>query len=122
MGEAASRAGKDKLAAEYFHEVLKEVEPELTKPSVDPSVPYLAADSYSGLGDLDLRKARQSGESSAKRRQGLRQARAWYLKSLETWHRIEHPRPVAPNGFDAGDPAKVTKKLQSCDAALSSSH
>jgi hypothetical protein len=44
-------------------------------------------------------------------------SRVWYLKSLEAWHRIDHP-PVAPAGFDAGDPAKVAKSLQFCDAAL----
>jgi hypothetical protein len=53
MGEAVSRAGNSELAADYFHQVLKEVEPELAKQNADDSVPYLAADSYSGLGDLE---------------------------------------------------------------------
>jgi hypothetical protein len=29
---------------------------------------------------------------------------------------------VAPSGFDAGDPVKVVRNLQLCDAALSSLH
>lgn len=118
MAEAASRAGDSKLAAKYFHEVLNVVEPLLSLPKFDPSAPYLAADSYSGLGDLEMQKARQFRGASAKQYDCWIQARAWYLKSLEAWHRIERPRPVAPNGFDAGDPAKVTKNLQLCDAAL----
>jgi tetratricopeptide (TPR) repeat protein len=122
MGEAASHIRNSNLAAEYFHQVLKGVEPELAEQNPDPGVPYLAADSYSGLGDLELREARQPGEPSAKRRERLNQARAWYLKSLEAWHKIEHPLPVAPSGFDAGDPVKVVRNLQLCDAALSSLH
>jgi non-specific serine/threonine protein kinase/serine/threonine-protein kinase len=122
MGEAASHARSSKLAAEYFHQVLKGVEPELAKQNPDPSVPYLAADSSSGLGDLEQRKARQSSEALAKRRESWAQAREWYVKSLEAWHKIEHPLPVAPSGFDAGDPARVAKNLQLCDAALSSPH
>jgi hypothetical protein len=59
---------KPKLATEYFHQVLKEVEPELAKQNPDQSVPYLAADSYSGLGDLELRMARQSHGDRATRR------------------------------------------------------
>jgi hypothetical protein len=55
--------------------------------------------------------------SSRKRRTGCKLG-PWYLKSLEAWHRIEHPRPVAPNNFDAGDPARVTKNFQLCDIAL----
>ncbi len=118
MGEAASHAGNSKLAAEYFHQVLREVEPELAKQNPDRSVPYLAADSYSGLGDLEQRKARQSSETPAKRRESWTQARAWYLKSLDAWHKIDHPLPMAPSGFDVGDPSKVAKSLQTCDAAL----
>ncbi len=118
MGEAASRAGNSKLAADYFHQVLKEVEPELAKPNNDANVPYLAADSYSGLGDLELRKARQSRGNAATQKARWTQARVWYLKSLQAWRRVDHPLPVAPSGFGAGDPAKVETKLQLCEAAL----
>jgi non-specific serine/threonine protein kinase/serine/threonine-protein kinase len=121
MGEAALHAGDSKLASEYFHQVLIVVEPELANQTADASVPYLAADSYSGLGDLDLRKARQSRGDAARQRATWTQARIWYLKSLEAWRRVEHPLPVAPSGFDAGDPAKVAKKLQLCETALASS-
>jgi len=117
MGEAASRAGS-KLAAEYFHQVLREVEPKLAKENAEPNILYLAADSYSGLGDLEFRKARQPGQGFAMRRKSWIQARECYIKSLNAWHRIDRPLPVAPTGFDAGDPAKVAKSLQFCDAAL----
>jgi len=118
MGEAASRAGNSKLAADYLHQVLKEVEPELARQNADASVPYLAADSYSGLGDLELRRARQSRGNAATQKARWTQARVWYLKSMQAWRRVDHPLPVAPSGFDAGDPAKVETKLQLCEAAL----
>ena len=118
MGEIASLGGNFKLAADYFHQVLNQVEPELAKQNPDPNAPYLAGDSYSGLGDIALREARQSGEPSAKRRERLNQARAWYLKSLDAWRRIEHPLPVAPSGFDVGNPSKVKRNLELCEASL----
>ena len=121
MGEAAAHSGNSKLAEEYFHQVLKEVEPELAKQNPDPSVPYLAADSYSGLGDIELHMARQSHGDPATRRIEWTQARIWYLKSVEAWRGVEHPLPMAPSGFDAGDPAKVAKKLQLCEDALARS-
>lgn len=118
MGEAASRLGNQNLAAEYFRQVLSFVEPVISTQKPDPAVRYLAADSYSGLGDLELRKARQFRHDPAKRRERWIAARSWYLKSLDAWHRIEHPRP---NAFDARDPAEVAKSLQVCEAALSAS-
>jgi eukaryotic-like serine/threonine-protein kinase len=119
MGEAASRLGNSSLAADYFLKVLNFVEPVISKQKPDPAVLYLAADSYSGLGDLELQKARQSHHDPAKQRERWIAARSWYLKSLDAWHRIEHPRP---NAFDAGDPAEVAKSLQLCEAALSPSN
>lgn len=118
MGEVESRGGNFKLAAEYFHQVLNQVEPELARQNPDPNAPYLAADSYSGLGDLELYRARRSEEDTAKRQANWIQARSWYFKSLDAWHRIEHPLPVAPSGFDVGNPSKVKKNLDLCEAAL----
>ena len=116
-GEAASRAGNLKLA-EYFSQVLNQVEPELAKQNPNPNVPYLAADSYAGLGDLELYRARRSQENNAKRQASWTKARAGYLKSLDAWHTIEHPLPMAPSGFDVGNPSKVKRNLELCEASL----
>jgi serine/threonine protein kinase len=122
MGEAAAAAGNVKLAAEYFLQAASSVEPMLAAQEVDPDALYVAADSYSGLGDLQLRQGRQSGHDPAKQKESWTQARSWYLKSLNAWDRIEHPRHAAPDDFDVGDPAKVAKSLQLCDAKLSGSN
>jgi tetratricopeptide (TPR) repeat protein len=116
MGEAASAAGNSKLAAEYFLQALSTVEPFLTSQKADPDAVYVAADSYSGLGDLQLREASQSGHDPAMQKESWTQARALYLKSLSAWNRIEHPGHAAPDDFDVGNPAKVAKSLQLCDA------
>jgi hypothetical protein len=46
------------------------------------------------------------------------QARSWYVKSLDTWPRIQSPSRDGPNGFDADDPAQVAKSLHLCETAL----
>ncbi len=121
MGIAAALSGDSKLAAKYFRQALVVVEPVLTTQTPALDALYTAADAYSGLGDLKLNEARAPGQSVAHRRATWTDARSLYLKSLENWHRIEHPNHSAPNGFDAGDPANVAKNLQLCDVELSRS-
>jgi serine/threonine protein kinase len=118
MGEAASLAGNSNLAADYFHQALAVLEPLLLAKTPPLSALYTAADAYSGLGDLRLLEPGRSQHNHANERENWAQAQSWYMKSLGAWHRIEHPSHEAPNGFNAGDPIKVAKKLQRCEAAL----
>jgi eukaryotic-like serine/threonine-protein kinase len=118
MGEAATRIGNAKLAADYYHQALANVEPLLSTQKPDLAALYTAADAYSGLGDLDLRKATRSGQDRIKQRELWFQARSWYVKSVETWHKIKNPSRDGPNGFDAGDPAQAAKNLHLCEIAL----
>jgi eukaryotic-like serine/threonine-protein kinase len=120
LGEAATRMGHAPMAGEYFQQALAVVEPLLSSQVVNLSALYTAADSYSGLGDLNLHQASRLPQNPANQRENWTRARACYIKSLEAWHRIDYPHRVAPNGLDAGDPAKVSKNLQICDAALAS--
>jgi serine/threonine protein kinase len=117
MGEAAARIGNTKLATEYFHQALAAVEPLLSAQQPDLAALYTAADAYSGLGDLQLREAAHPPQD-AKPAELWSEARSRYVKSLDAWHRIKNPVRDGPSGFDAGDPAKVVKNLQLCDAAL----
>lgn len=117
MGEAAARVGNSELAAEYFHEALAAVEAPLSAREPDLAVLYTAADAYSGLGDVQLREATHHPQG-AESAELWSQARSWYVKSLGAWHRIKNPVRDGPNGFDAGDPTQVAKKLQLCEAAL----
>jgi hypothetical protein len=80
---------------------------------------YAAADAYSGLGELSIRKAQRPGQSAKQRKGNWTEARSSYLLSLSTWHRIEHPNHTAPNSFEVGDPEIVAKELKLTEAALS---
>lgn len=122
MAEASALAGNVRAAADYFREALAFAEPLISAGNADPNVFYVAADAYSGLGDLSLKRAMQSGQTTADRKASWAEARSWYLKSLAAWGHIEHPNRMVMNGFEAGDPAKVEKKLRKCDSALSAIH
>jgi tetratricopeptide (TPR) repeat protein len=118
MGEVAARIGNAKLATEYFHQALAAVEPLLSAQAPDLAALYTAADAYSGLGDLQLREASHFPKDHTQQREIWSQAHSWYVKSLDAWQRIKNPVRDGPNGFDAGDPARVETKLQLCEAAL----
>ena len=75
----------------------------------DVNALYVAADAYSGLGDLGFKKAHQPGQTASLRKANWTEAQSWYAKSLAAQHRIEHPNRSAMNGFDVGDPTQVTK-------------
>ena len=119
MGEAAARARHLHAAAGYFHQALTILEPMLSNGKANLDALYAAADAYSGLGDLSTKKAQQSSQIVAQRRSSWLEARSWYLRSLATWGRIEHPNHTAPNAFQVGDPSIVTKALKKVEAALS---
>jgi eukaryotic-like serine/threonine-protein kinase len=118
MGEAAARIGNAKLAANYYYQALASVEPLLSTHEPGLAALYTAADAYSGLGDIELREATRSDQDHIKQREFWLQARSWYVKSIDTWRKIKNPSRDGPNGFDAGDPAKVAKSLQLCETAL----
>jgi tetratricopeptide (TPR) repeat protein len=118
MGEAAARFGNSVLAAEYFHHALAELEPILSTQDPALAALYSAADAYSGLGDVEFREATLAGQSGQGQKEHWAQAHSWYLKSLAAWSKIKKPSSDSPNGFDAGDPTKVAKRLHSCEVAL----
>ena len=122
LGEAATLAGRDPAAADYFHRALTIVEPLISNAGADLDALYVAADAYSGLGELSMKKAQRRGETAEQRKSNWTESRSWYLQSLKTWQRIEHPNRAAPNSFQVGDPASVAKKLKATEAALTSLH
>jgi non-specific serine/threonine protein kinase/serine/threonine-protein kinase len=122
LGKAATQAGYDAQAADYFARALTIVKPLVASKSADLNALYAAADAYSGLGELSRKKAERSHQSGARGKSNWTEARSWYEQSLSTWRRIEHPNRTSPNGFQVGDPASVAKKLKATEAALASLH
>jgi hypothetical protein len=116
MGETAALAGDVRTAEDNYHQALVIVEPLMVTNPPRLDALYTAADAYSGLGDLRLRQIGTSVASTS-RRKARSEACLWYGKSVAVWHQVEHPNRSTPNGFDAGDPALVAKKLQQCQTA-----
>jgi eukaryotic-like serine/threonine-protein kinase len=120
MGEASALAGDSRAAANYFHQALTVAEPLISAKPVEENALYAAADAYSGLGDLSLKRAQRAGQTISERKANWTDARSWYVKSLETWRRIEHPNRFAPGtNIGAGNPKLVEKKQQKCQTELS---
>lgn len=118
MGEAVARAGRDKAAGEHFRQALSIAEPLISADASDLDALYSAADAYSGLGKLCMKRAQRPGQSVEQRKSNLSEARSWYVKSVDTWHRIEHPNHTAPGSFHVGDPVVVARELKTVEAAL----
>jgi hypothetical protein len=95
MGQVAAQAGHQQAAAEYFHRA----EPLMSSATANLDALYAAADAYSGLGELSMRKAQRTGQAAQRRKANWIEARSSYLPSLNTWHRIEHPNHTAPHSF-----------------------
>jgi serine/threonine protein kinase len=122
MGQAAAQAGHEQAAAEYFHQALSIAEPLVSSEVADLDALYAAADAYSGLGQLSMKKAQRPGLTAERRKTNWTEARSSYLLSLNTWQRIEHPNHTAPNSFEVGDPTVVARELKLAEAELSSLH
>lgn len=119
MAEAAASSGETEKASDYFHQALVEVEPLLSAQPPTLMALYIAADAYSGLGDLSANRARKKGQTAARQKADWTEARSWYAKSLDAWHRIEHPIHSIPGtALNVGDQVSVRQKLQQCEEAL----
>ena len=122
IGEASAQMQNDQAAADSYHEALIIVEPLISAENADLDALYVAADAYSGLGDISTRKAQRKGQTTDRHKSNWALARSWYQLSLNTWHRLEHPNHTAPNSFQVGDPVTAKKKLEVVENALASLH
>jgi tetratricopeptide (TPR) repeat protein len=120
LGEAATKAGHEQKAENYFHQSITIVEPLISTEPADLEALYAAADAYTGLGELSMKSAQQTGLPAEKRKSYWTDARLWYVQSLNTWRRIEHPNHTSPKGFQVGDPTVVARELKQAESALAS--
>ncbi|HTR22830.1 MAG TPA: serine/threonine-protein kinase [Terriglobales bacterium] len=121
LGETSTAAGQDRAAEAHFRQALDMAGPLITGGTPEIDALYVAADAYTGLGSLSVRKASKA-TNTADQKQNLTEAQSWFEKSLSTWQRVDHPNHIAPNGFQAGDPAKVKKQIEVAEKALASLH
>ena len=122
LGEAAAKAGRDQQAQSYFHEALTLAEPLIATEAPDLDALYAAADAYSELGALSVRRAQRRGQTKGQRKIAWTEARSLYEQSVKTWQRIDHPNHTAPNFFQVGDRATAKKQLELAEKAVASLH
>ena len=122
LGYAALRARHEETAAGLFHHSLDLLEPFLSRAKLQTEALKAAADSYAGLGDIEVLRATNRLRPRINRSEHWGQAQVWYHKSLEIWERVpekDKKRPGNPTGEDA---ETVTKNLRRCEAALAEEH
>ena len=122
LGESSTMAGQDRAAETYFRRALDMASPLIAGETPDVDALYAAADAYAGLGMLSIRKAKRFPQAPQEQKQNWTDARSWYQKSLSAWQRIGHPNHIASNGFQAGDPAKGKRQLETVEKALAAMH
>ena len=79
---------------------------------------YTAADSHSGLGDVEIKLARQQSQANHQRSH-LKKACESYQASLKMWDAIREPGTMSPDGFDCTPPAVVAARLKKCQTEVS---
>jgi eukaryotic-like serine/threonine-protein kinase len=120
FAKALIRNGQRDNAIEMLHKSLLLSEPEAhaTHPS-EESV-YSIAESYGGLGDAAAASAGTAKEPKS-RTENLRQARSWYLLSLNAWSQVKEPGRLTPGGYDCVPPSLVRQHLAKVNHTLEQS-
>ena len=111
------RRGKlDEALAEYQKAVaLSELRSGGAEPNLEAL--YSAMNSYYGMGEVWVARARRSG-TREKKLQAWKEARSWYQKSQADFLRIPGWHPITPNEFDAVSPKQIEARLWLCQSAL----
>jgi serine/threonine protein kinase len=118
VGYAALRAKHEERAAALFHQTLGLLRPSLSSANSQTDVLWAVADSYAGLGDIEVQLASNRLLGSVSRSQHWRQAQDWYRKSLEIWEKVPEKDKKRPGNPAGEDPEAVTKNLRRCETAL----
>jgi tetratricopeptide (TPR) repeat protein len=118
VGYAALRARQEDRAAALFHQSLDLLEPFLSRAKLQTDVLWAAADSYAGLGDIEVQLASNRLRAGVSRSEHWRQAQDWYRKSLEIWERVPEKDKKRPGNPAGQDPEAVARSLRRCETAL----
>jgi serine/threonine protein kinase/tetratricopeptide (TPR) repeat protein len=118
LGQVSLLQRRTDAAANEYQRALELLKPALaaTNPEVDAL--YIIADSYAGLGDVEIARTGAKNLADPQAAGHWQRARTWFASSLDIWLRIPpslHTR--SPSQPVEGPPA-VADKLRRCDAAL----
>jgi tetratricopeptide (TPR) repeat protein len=115
MGRLEVSKGQPRLALQRFEKAIEIFERLRTKDPKTPATLVGFGESYMGMGRANLALARNS-RTQVGRVQYLRQARAWYQKSLSVWEELRSLNALDP--LDKNKPEEAAKGIAECDAAL----
>jgi tetratricopeptide (TPR) repeat protein len=118
IAEALAVMGKFEAASQSFSEALAAVNPALSAPKPDNGVLSIAAKSYAGLGDLELRLADHSTADAPVERRHWDKARTLFLMSRDAWQKIPPTLQRASISPDSSDAENVRRKLERCENQL----
>lgn len=119
IGSALAKLGKRDDALKELQIALKIVEPITNAHPKILEAQYVLADTYFSLGNLAA--IQKSDSSVSGKKQSCGEARGYYQRSLDVWHRIDLPGARTPVGFACGSPRQVADQLEKCNLTLANS-
>jgi serine/threonine protein kinase/tetratricopeptide (TPR) repeat protein len=119
IGDMLAKSGHFTDALAAYHQALNGAEGLAKANPPNEWALYVVADSFSGLGDALSDQAGKQGQS---KEQKIKEARAWYERSAESWQQVHNPGAMSPGNFNCGSPKHVSAALVHCDAALATLH
>jgi len=118
LAAALLKRGNVADAAKEYEECRGILEPLAQKNPDNPEVLYALAETYTGMGDVSLRMAKDAKQRNAMSA-GWKAASDWYQKSLNTWSAVPNPVRISPSFMEVRTPAEVAQKLAECKAQQS---
>jgi len=117
LGTLFAKTGKQDEAYQRYQHALAIVDQIAAREPYILDASYVAADAYSGLGDLS-EPGSTRGSSSRQQSQSWADARSWYQRSLGAWERIQNPGARTPAGLQCGNSKRVAREMAKCDLRL----
>jgi tetratricopeptide (TPR) repeat protein len=105
-------------ASQSFSEALATIDHALAAPRPSDDVLHTAADSYAGLGELELRAGDRSRANTANQRAHWERARDFYAKSVAAFQRIPPTLRDDPRSSEFSSADSVRGKVKLCDGLL----
>jgi serine/threonine protein kinase/tetratricopeptide (TPR) repeat protein len=118
LGKALAKLGRMQEAATSYGQALAIGEPLAAAKPPNTLALYAIADAYFAMGEMSRMAAANSPAGSARYKQAWTEAREWYSKSADAWHKVPNPGAVTPSGFPCGNPKMVAQAIAQSDSAL----
>jgi len=118
VGGVLLKLEQTSAASRNFTEALATIDHALTVPRPSEDVLHTAADSYAGLGELELRAADRSRTDAAGQKAHWERARSFYVKSLDAFQRIPPTQQDDPRSSELYTADDVKKKIKLSDDFL----